>query len=99
VFDGHDLARGRVVAFEHVVEQAPNVRDFARRIGSCKLGECVGGFVDEGVDDEFGALVFDPADFEVVVPDFGVDGLQGRDQEWLGDVARKTWSLRVYVGD
>jgi hypothetical protein len=23
-------------------------------------------------------LVFDPADFEVVVADFGVDGLQGR---------------------
>jgi hypothetical protein len=41
------------------------------------LREGVGVFVDEGVDEEFGALVFDEADFEVVVFDFGVDGLDG----------------------
>jgi hypothetical protein len=77
MFDRHDLACGRVVRVEHVVEQAPDVGDFAGSKGGCELREGVGVFVDEGVDEEFGALVFDEADFEVVVFDFGVDGLDG----------------------
>jgi hypothetical protein len=79
VLDGHDFARGRVVGVEHVVEQAPDVCDFAGGKGCGELGERVGGFVDEGVDSEFGELVFDGADFKVVVFDFRIDGLEGRD--------------------
>jgi hypothetical protein len=51
------------------------------------VGECVRGLVDEGVDGEFGGLVLERADLEVVVLDFGVDGLQRRRYVWLGYVA------------
>jgi hypothetical protein len=79
VFDGHDLSRGRVVCVEHVIQQASNVGDFAGGKGCGELGEGVGSFVDECVDSEFGMLVFYGADLKIIVFNFGIDDLKGRD--------------------
>jgi hypothetical protein len=97
VLDGHYLARGRVVCVEHVIEQASYVRDFASGKGRGKLRQGVGGFVNECVDGKFGVLVFHGANLKVVVFDFGIDGLERRDQVGLsyvagGPGARGIWS-------
>lgn len=96
MLDGHDFARVRVLCFEHVVEQAPYVCDFAGGESRCELCEGVGCFVDEGVDGEFGVLVFDRADFEVVVLDFGVYGLDRGGYVWLGYVAGGPRSVGIW---
>lgn len=93
---GHCFAGGRVVGFEHGVQQAPDVGYFVGGEAGCELGEGVGGLVYDGVGADFGLLVDCVADFEVVGFDFRVDRLDyGDDETFQSYVAYRKGTVGV----